>query len=311
MFIVRASVAIAATVIMFIDQYWYLDRHWVGLLNSYWHMLLNVYGVRPVNGHFHWYGHWPFYLNRDVFVYWVGLRHGYLDRYGVRSVYVYGVRPVHRNVHGVSYGLLNWNSDWHWLFNGVRSWYMHGVRPVNGNFYGYTDMFNNWVGLGYVYLNFDGVRHVLLNGVGLRNWHLDGVRDVFLNWVGLRHKYFDGVRPVDGHMDWVGHFLFYWVWCRYVYGNLNVFLNVNGHMFDDLVGLGNGDLDGVGDVLLNRVGHWSVNWYSDWDSLDESYSPSDVGAATKVDAISRTGIRSFIVVVYTAHSVATADVADV
>lgn len=171
---------------------------------------------------------------------------------------------------------------------------MDGVRPVNGNLYGYTNVFYNGVGLWYGYFDFYGVRHVLFNGVGLGNWYLNGVRDVFLNGVGLRYENFDGVGPVDGDMDGIWHLLFYWVWCRYVYGDLHVFLNVHGHMFDYFVGLRNWDLDGIRDMPLYWVRHWSVNWYCYWDSFDESDGSGHIGAASKVDTVSGVSMRSFI-----------------
>lgn len=280
--------------IVFIDQNWYLDWYWVGFLNGNWHWSLDVHGVRPVNGHFDGHGYWPFYFNGNVLVYGIGLWHGYFDRHCYGPLNMDGVRPVYGHVYGVRNGFLNWDSDWYWLFNGVRCWHMDGVRPVNGNLYWYTNVFNNWVRLWYGYFDFDGVRHVLFNGVGLGNWYLNGVRDVFLNGVGLRYENFDGVGPVDGDMDGVWHLLFYWVWCRYVYGDLHVFLNVDGHMLDYFVGLRNWDLDGVRDVLLYWVRHWSVNWHCYWDSLDEGDGPGHIGAASKVDAVSGVSIRSFI-----------------
>lgn len=114
-------------------------------------------------------------------------------------------------------------------------------------------------------------------------------------------------------MNGVGHFLLYWVGSWYVYGNLDVFLDVNGYMFDDLVRLGYGDLYRVGYVLLNRVRYVFFDWYSDRDSLNKSDSSGDISVTAEVDSVARDdgamGKGSFIKEVISASdSMATADI---
>lgn len=313
MFVVGASVTILAVAVVLIDEHGVFHWYWVGLLHWDGNVLLDVHGVGPVNWHLDWYRHGSLDLNWNVLVYWVRFWHWYFHGDGHRLLNMDWVRPVYWNVHGVGNWLLNWYSDWHWLFNGVRSRYVHWVRPVDGNLDGVTDVFNNWVGLGYGYLNFDGVWHVFLNGVGLRYGHLDGVRNVLFYWVRLRHQNLDGVGPVDWYVNGVGHFLLYWVGSWYMYGNLDVFLNVNGYMFDDLVRLRYGDLYRVGYVFLDRVRYVLFDWYGDWDSLDKSDGSGNISVTAKVDSVARDdgamGKGSFIKEVISASdSMATADI---
>lgn len=264
---------------------WDLYGDGVRLLNSDGYGLLDVHRVRPVNGHFDGYWHWLLNRVRHVFVDRVRFWDWHLHGHWVGLVDWDRVGPVDWNVHGHWHGLFNWNSVRHGLLDGVRGRYMYGVRPVNRDLDWDTNVFYNGVGLRYGYLNFDGVWHVFLHGVGLRNWHLYGVRDVLLNGVRLGNQNLDGVGPVDGNVNGVRNLLLYGVGSGHMDWDFNVFFHVNRHVFDDLVGLGYGHLHGVRYGLFYGVWDWLLDGVGDWNTLNYGDGLGDVMMFSQVDSI--------------------------
>lgn len=267
MAVVGSTVAKVAVVVV-IDDHWYFHGYGVRPIYMDRDVLLNSDGVGPVDGHLHGvrYGllnsNWDLFVNRVWF--WVRYFHGY----GVGLLNMDWVRPVDWDMYGYGYWFFDSNRVRDRLVNGVRCGHMYWVRPVDGNFDRVTDVLDYRVRLGNGYLNFDWVWHVFLHGVRLRHGHLDGVWDVFLDGVGLGYENLNGVRPVDGDVHWIGDLFLDWVWGRYMDGDFDVLLHVNGHVFDDLVGLGYRDLYWVRYVSIYGVRDGSVDGYRVRDAFD-------------------------------------------
>lgn len=310
----KAQVTVVVTVVTVLaHQDWDLDGNRVGLLNSNGNVLLDMDGVRPVDGHLDGVGHRLLYWVRDVLVDGVRLRHGHLHGDRVRPIYIDGVGPVDGHVDGHWHWLLNGVSDWDGLLNGVGSGYMYGVGPVNGHLNGVTNVFDHGVRLGNGNLNFNRVWHVFLYGVGLGHWHLDGVGNVFLNRVGLRDEDLHGVGPVDGNVDGVRYLLLNRVRRRHMDGDFDVLFHVNGHVFDDLVGLWYGHFNGVRHGPLDGVRDVFLDGHSVGDAFHEGDGPRGVGVGVLSEVVGTVAVVGMVIdeVVCSTESVTAANVADV
>lgn len=119
--------------------------------------------------------------------------------------------------------------------------------------------------------------HLHVDGVGTVDGHLVGHlldllnvdRVGLLNGHGVGLGHLNGHWTVDGHMD--GHLLVTddLVGLRHWDGHLHVFLDWDGNLADDLVGLWHGHLNLNGHTLLmhNRVG--AVHMHGHWDTLGD------------------------------------------
>lgn len=261
-----------------------LDGVGHGLLDVNGHVLLNMDGVRPVDGHLH--GEWHGLLHRvgDVFLNGVGSGHGHFDGVGHGLLNVNGVRTVDGNLHGVGDGLLHRVGDGllYWVRHGLGD--MYGVRPVNVHLDGHMHFLVHGVRLRHMNRNLHGVGDLLLYWVRSGHWDLDGHMHLFLDGVGLGNVYLDGVRPVDVHMDGVGYLLLDRVGLRDVHGYLNDFLDGVRHVLNDGVGLGNMHLDGVRDLLLYGVGDVLLYWVGNRDVLYDRDGLVGVGVSVGIEA---------------------------
>lgn len=268
------------------DGYLYWVRY--GLLNVDGHVLLDVHGVRPVNGDFD------------------GVRYMFLD--GVWDVLLNGVRCWHGYLDGVGHWFFNvhryWAVDWdldgvgNGLFYGVRyeflNWVrhrlgnVHGVRPVDGHLNGVGHFLVDRVGGGYMNGHLHWVGHLLLNWV--RSWYMDLYRYVhlLLNWVRFRYVDLDGNRPVYRDVDGVGDLLLNRVRLRHMHGHFDDLLDWVRNVLYYGVGLRNGYLNWYGNLLLNGVRDVLFYWVWDWDLLDNSDGLVDIGVSTVTTLIAAT-----------------------
>lgn len=297
-----------------VEKNWHFHRYGVRLLHMDWVRPLYMHGVGSVNGNLDRHRNGSLDWVGDVLVnrIWLWVRHLHGHRVGPFNVHRYGT--VNGHMHRYGHGFLNGNRDWDRLFNRVRGRNMYGVRPINGHLDGYTDVLHNRVRLRNGHFNFNGVWHVFLHGVGLRHWYFHGIWNVLLNWVRLRDKNLHGVGPVDWNVHGVRHLLLYRVWSGDMDWDLNVLLHVNWHMFDNLVGLRHGDLDGVRYRPFDGVWHMFLDGVGDRNSLNKSDGPDYISVLAKGDAmgVSAVGVSAIVNhVVSTTDSMSTAEVANI
>lgn len=264
-----------------VDWNSYFDWNGVRLLHSDWHMSLMVHWHGSVDWHLDWVWDWPFDRIWNVFRNFVGLGNWHLDWVGHWSINVHGHWTVDGHFHGVGSGLLH--HIWNWFLNmdSVGLGNMDGVWSVNWDLDWVGDSLLNWVGLGNWDLDFHWVWNVFLDGVGLRNWDLDLIWNVFLHWVGLRDEHFDGVRSVYGDMDWVGDLLLNWVGLGHMHWNLDVFLDMDWHMFHDFIRLGHWNAHLIRHMSLHLHGDLLLDSVWDWDSLQDGHSALGVNLAAQ------------------------------
>lgn len=219
-------------------------------------------------------------LNVDVRR-WLGLdmvvvvvnRDGNLNRNWDRDVLLHRdvlldghrVGAVNGDLHGVGDGLLDGVGDMLLDVVGLRNGHLHWVRDrsLNGHRHRTVNRNLDWVWDGL----FDGVRDGLLNrdrvrlghwdGVGTVNGHLHLNGDLLLN--DVRHGLLDFhlVRDGDVLHDFVGLRNGDLHWVRDVLGH---FIGLRYQHFDGVRTV-YGDMDWVGDFLL----HWVWSWHVDWD----------------------------------------------
>lgn len=297
--------------VMMIDNNgdWYF--HWVGhgFLDVYGYVFLDMNGVRPVNGHLHWYGNvfldwvWDVLLNGVWSGHWHfdGIRHGFL--------YMDGVWSVNVNFHGVWDRLLDWVR--HRLLNRVRYrfGYVYGVRSVYVHFHWNMHFLDYGVRSGHMYRNLYGVWDLLLNWIGSWYVYLDG--DMYFLFYGVRlgHVDLDGNRPVYWYMDWIRYLLLNRVGLRYMYRDFDDFLDWIRHMFDNWVRLRYMYLDRYGNMLFYRVRDVFLYWVGNWNIFDNSQSLMNLSVCLAVTTEITTETTSETTIKTTVES--TVPVADV
>lgn len=239
-----------------IDGHMYGNRH--RSVDRVRHMSFN--GVRLWYGNLNWIRHWFLNMHRvwsidgNLYLVRYGLfddiRHGFLDRHGNRARHVNGVWSVDRYMHRI----------WHLLLNGVR--------------------------LRYGYFDLHLVRHMLGDLVRLRYGHFYLVRHLLDDIVRLWDTDFDGIRTIDRYMHRIRYLFLNRIRLWNVHGHFDVFFDMYGYMFDDLVGLRNGNfhfvrdafLDGVRNVFLDRIRHG--------DSLQQRNRFVNISMTAQIDSMS-------------------------